>query len=114
MKSYVYSRVACDDDFSLEVQTSKLVHYAKRSGYTVIGAYSEYGSGLTLERPALQALTQAVIANRPDIVLVNNIFRIARRMEMVQAYIELLNKFEVDLLCLQDRLLVSKNGVTAI
>lgn len=114
MKAYVYSRVACDDGFSLELQTAKLIHYAKQAGYTVIGAYSEYGNGLTLERPALQTLTQAVLMNRPDIVLVNDITRIARRMEMVQAYIERLNEFEINLLCLQDRLLFSRNGVTTI
>ena len=114
MKAYVYSRVACDDGFSLEVQTAKLHRYAEHTGYTVIGTYSEHGGGLTLERPALQALTQAVLANRPDMVLVNDITRIARRMEMVQAYIERLNEFEINLLCLQDRLLFSRNGVTTI
>ena len=114
MKAYVYSRIACNDGFSLELQTSKLHRYAGQACYTIIGSYSEYGSGLTLERPALQALTQAILMNRPDIVLVNDITRIARRMEMVQAYIELLNVFEVDLLCLQERLLFSKNGVTTI
>ena len=114
MNVCVYSRVACNDGLNLAMQTAKLRHYAEQAGYTVIGTYSECESGLSLERPTLQALTQFVLENRPDLVLVNDISRISRRMDMVQAYIDLLNDFEVGLLCLQERILFSRKCITTI
>ena len=69
MKAYFYCRVAHDDSFSLERQAEELRRYAEQAGYTIVGAAAEHGSGLTLERPALQEVMEAVLAGKVDVVL---------------------------------------------
>ena len=54
-----YCRVAHDDGFSLEAQGAELRRYAEQAGYTIVGAADEHSSGLTLDRPALQKVTEA-------------------------------------------------------
>ena len=47
-------------------------------------------------------------------VLVHSLTRIGREWGMAQSYIDLLNWPKVKLLCIQDRLLVGKNGIAPI
>lgn len=103
-----------DDSFALEHQRFLLQLYAKQAGYTIIGAADEYGSGLTLDRPALQKVTEAVVAGKVDVVLVHNLTRIGREWGMTQNYIDLLTRHKVKLLCIRDRLLFDENGATPI
>ena len=114
MKAYIYCRVAHDDGFSLELQADELRRYAKQAGYTVVGIAAEYGSGVTLNRPALQEVTEAVLAGRVDVVLVHNLARIGREWGMTQRYIDLLTRHKVKLLCIRDRLLFDENGAAPI
>ena len=74
----LYCRVAHQDEFSLEAQANLLRHYAEEAGYTIVGVMAEYGSGLTLDRPALAEVTRAVCAGEVDAVLVKSISRIGR------------------------------------
>ena len=69
MKAYFYCRVAHDDSFSLERQAEELRRYAEQAGYTIVGAAAEHGSGMTLDRPALQEVMEAVLAGKVDVVL---------------------------------------------
>lgn len=69
MKAYFYCRVAHDDSFSLEQQAAKLRRYAEQAGYTIVGAAAEHVSGMTLDRPALQEVMEAVLAGKVDVVL---------------------------------------------
>ena len=78
MRVFVYCRVAHDDSFSLEAQAAQLRRYAEQAGYTIIGATAEQGSGLTLDRPGLEKVTQAVLDGKVDMLLVNSIDRIGR------------------------------------
>ena len=78
MRVFVYCRVAHDDSFSLEAQATQLRRYAEQAGYTIIGATAEQGSGLALDRPGLEKVTQAVLTGKVDMVLVNSIDRIGR------------------------------------
>lgn len=87
MRAFLYCRVAHDDSFALEHQRFLLQLYAKQAGYTIIGAADEYGSGLTLDRPAIQKVTEAVVAGRVDVVLVHSLTRIGREWGMTQSYI---------------------------
>ena len=112
MRVFVYCRVAHDDSFSLEAQATQLRRYAEQAGYTIIGATAEQGSGLALDRPGLEKVTQAVLTGKVDMVLVNSIDRIGREWGMTQAYIDLLTQHKVKLLCIRDRLLFDKQGVT--
>ena len=112
MRVFVYCRIARDDSFSLEAQAAQLRRYAEQAGYTIIGATAEQGSGLTLDRPGLEKVTQAVLDGKVDMLLVNSIDRIGRKWGMTQAYINLLTKHKVKLLCIRDPLLFDKQGVT--
>jgi len=112
MRVFFYCRVAHDDGFSLEAQGAELRHYAEQAGYTIVGAADEHGNGLTLDRPALQKVIEAVLAGRVDMVLVKSIDRIGREWGMTQRYIDLLTEHKVRLLCVRDRLLFSEKSVT--
>ena len=114
MRAFLYCRVAHDDSFALEHQRFLLQLYATQAGYTIIGAADEYGSGLTLDRPALQKVTEAVVAGKVDVVLVHNLTRIGREWGMTKSYIDLLTRHKVKLLCIRDRLLFDENGATPI
>ena len=114
MRVYLYCRVAHDDSFCLEAQATTLRRYAEQAGYTIIGAACEHGNGLTLERPALQEVTRAVLAGEVDVVLVHSMTRIGREWGMTQCYIDLLARHKVMLLCIRDRLLFGENGAAPI
>ena len=74
--------------------------------YTIVGVAAEYGSGLTLDRPALQDLTEAAFAGKVDVVLVNSLDRLGRDWGMTKQYIDLLAEHKVKLLCLRERLMI--------
>ena len=111
MRVFIYCRVARDDTFALEHQRFLLQLYAKRAGYTIIGAADEYGSGLTLDRPGMGKVTQAVLAGEVDVVLVHSLTRIGREWGMTQSYIDLLTRHKVKLLCIRDRLLFDETAL---
>ena len=73
IRVFLYCHVGHNDSFALEHQRFLLQIYAKQAGYTIIGATDEYGSGLTLDCPALQKVTEAVVAGRVDVVLVHSL-----------------------------------------
>ena len=112
IKVFLYCRVAHNDGFSLEAQERELRFHAAQSGYTIIGAATEHGSGLTLDRPALQKVTQAVQSDKVELVLVMSIDRIGREWGTTQRYIDLLTEHRAKLLCIKERCLFSDKGVT--
>lgn len=114
MRVYLYCRVDRDDSFSLEAQATTLRQYAEQAGYTIIGVACEHGNGLTLERPALQEVTQAVFAGKVDMVLVHSLTRIGREWGMTKRYVDLITERGVKLLCMQERLLFSEKGEALI
>ncbi len=109
---FLYCRVAHDDGFSLEAQAATLRRYAEQAGYSIVGASSGCESGMTLDRPALQEVTRAVLAGEVDLVLVQSITRIGREWGMAQGYINLLAEHKVKLLCIRDQLLFNGKNPT--
>ena len=105
MKAYFYCRVAHDDSFSLERQAEELRRYAEQAGYTIVGAAAEHGSGMTLDRPALQEVMEAVLAGKVDVVLISSLDRIGRDWGMTKHYIDLLTEHKVKLLCVRERMM---------
>ena len=105
MRAFLYCRVANGDGRSLETQAAALRHYACRTGYTIVGASAEQGNGLTLNRPALHEVTQAVLTGKVDVVLVQSISRIGREWAMTQEYIDLLTRNRVQLVCVKEHLI---------
>lgn len=112
MKAYFYCRVAHDDSFSLERQAKELRRYAEQAGYTIVGAAAEHGSGMTLDRPALQEVIEAVLAGKVDVVLISSLDRIGRDWGMTKQYIALLTEHKVKLLCLRERVSSDISGVS--
>ena len=78
--------------------------------YTIVGVAAEYGSGLTLDRPALQELTEAVFAGKVDVVLVNSLDRLGRDWGMTKQYIDLLTEHKVKLLCVRERMMIDSSS----
>ena len=110
MKAYFYCRVAHDDSFSLERQAEELRRYAEQAGYTIVGAAAEHGSGMTLDRPALQEVMEAVLAGKVDVVLISSLDRIGRDWGMTKQYIALLTEHKVKLLCLRERVSIDSSN----
>ena len=106
MKAYIYCRAAHDDGFSLELQAAKLRRFAEQAGYTIVGIATEHSSGVPLDRPALQEVTEAVLAGRVDVVLVNSFDRLGRDRNMTKQYIDLLTEHKVKLHCVRERLTI--------
>ena len=98
--------------FSLERQAEELRRYAKQAGYTIVGAAAEHGSGMTLDRPALQEVMEAVLAGKVDVVLISSLDRIGRDWGMTKQYIALLTEHKVKLLCLRERVSSDISGVS--
>ena len=96
--------------FSLERQAEELRRYAEQAGYTIVGVAAEHGSGLTLDRPALQELTEAVLAGKVDAVLVNSLDRLGRDWGMTKQYIDLLTEHKVKLLCVRERMMIGSSS----
>ena len=74
--------------------------------YTIVGVAAEHGSGLTLDRPALQEVMEAVLAGKVDVVLISSLDRIGRDWGMTKQYIYLLAEHKVKLLCVRERLMI--------
>ena len=109
MKAYIYCRVARDDGFSLELQTDELRRHAEQAGYTVVGIAAEYGPGVTFDRPALQEVTNAVLAGGVDVVLVNNLDRLGRDRSMTKQYADLLTEHKVKLHCVREQMIIDSD-----
>ena len=97
-------------DKSAETILGKLRRYAEQAGYTIVGVAAEHGSGLTLDRPALQELTEAVLAGKVDVVLVNSLDRLGRDWGMTKQYIDLLTEHKVKLLCVRERMMIDSSS----
>ena len=69
---------------------------------------------MTLDRPALQEVMEAVLAGKVDVVLISSLDRIGWDWGMTQRYIDLLTQHKVKLLCIRDRLLFDENGAAPI
>ena len=96
--------------FSLERQAEELRRYAEQAGYTIVGAAAEHGSGMTLDRPALQEVMEAVLAGKVDAVLVNSLDRLGRDWGMTKQYIDLLTEHKVKLLCVRERVSIDSSN----
>ena len=100
----------------LTITCNKALHklrcYAEQAGYTIVGVAAEHGSGMTLDRPALQEVMEAVLAGKVDVVLISSLDRIGRDWGMTKQYIDLLTEHKVKLLCLRERVSSDISGVS--
>ena len=82
MRAILYCRVSTEDQeregTSLQTQLEACRNYCKEEGYQVAEQFSETMSGLTLDRPKLDALRDLVRSGQIDIVVVNSLKRLSR------------------------------------
>ena len=101
MKAYFYCRVAHDDSFSLEQQAAKLRRYAPNPAPS--------GQGCLPARLFLFP-SEAVLAGKVDVVLVNSLDRLGRDWGMTKQYIDLLTEHKVKLLCVRERMMIDSSS----
>jgi len=82
MKAAIYCRVSTEgqeqDGTSLKTQLEACSKYCKNKGYEVVCQFSEAWSGLSLERPRLAELREAVRSQKIDSVVVYSLDRFSR------------------------------------
>ena len=65
---------------------------------------------MTLDRPALQEVMEAVLAGKVDVVLISSLDRIGRDWGMTKHYIDLLTEHKVKLLCVRERMMIDSSN----
>lgn len=101
---WLYCRIANQsvEDVAMANQVEYLKRYALERGYLIAGISAEYGTGLTLDRPGLLEITQAVLEKQIDAVLIKNLSRLARSYVLMPEYINFLNDNGVELIALSE------------
>src|SRR5579871_2640435 len=75
----LYVRISTNDSKQdLSNQTSELVRYAKRMGWTRTYTFEDRASGAATKRPGLEELMQAAAERKFDLLLVTDLSRLTR------------------------------------
>jgi len=110
----LYYRVAHKQelDLYLDNQMQTLLCYANKQGLDSFTVYADNGqSGLTLDRPAFNALKADIEAGRIGKVIIRDFSRIARDYMLAESFIEWAQKRDVEIISVQDGVLTaSPNG----
>ena len=96
---WLYCRVAHngpDSVTDLATQRNGLETYAKGHGFEIVGASSDIGSGLTMDRPGLLEFHVAAEDGKVDVLLIHSLTRLGRDMDKVTKYSHLLRDFGVN------------------
>ncbi len=92
-KVWIYCRVAHDGPDSaavLAAQKNALEAYAKEHDFEIVGASSDMGSGLTMDRPGLLDFHTAAEDGKVDVLLIHSLTRLGRDTDKVTKYWHLL------------------------
>ena len=98
---WIYCRIAHqspDNDFAMTAQVRYLTEYAAKRGLPGAGVTTEYGNGLTRDRPGLKKVTDAVKNGKAEAVLVKNLSRIARSYLPMPEVVKTLNQYGAELI----------------
>ena len=116
-KCYIYTRVSTAiqvDGYSLEAQKDKLRKYAEYQDYMVAGEYSDEGfSGKNIQgRLDFQRMLQDIQDRKDDVdyVLVFKLSRFGRNAADVLNSLQLMQDFDVNLICVEDGIDSSKDA----
>ena len=97
-KVWIYCRVAHDGPDSaavLAAQKNALEAYAKEHDFEIVGASSDMGSGLTMDRPGLLDFHTAAEDGKVDVLLIHSLTRLGRDTDKVTKYWHLLRDLGV-------------------
>ena len=92
-KVWIYCRVAHDGPDSaavLAAQKNALEAYAKEHDFEIVGASSDMGSGLTMDRPGLLDFHAVAEDGMVDALLIHSLTRLGRDTDKVTKYWHLL------------------------
>lgn len=79
MTAYYYRATHINTDLNLDNQMYRLLHHAKENSVTAYSLYVDNGfNGLSLDRPALNAMWSAMLQGRIEKIVVTDIYRISR------------------------------------
>ena len=97
IKAWVYSRIDAPEDShgSLKHQDQQLCEYADKMGFEVVGHSQDLAAAYNMDRPGIQALTDAVTEGKVQSLLVVDSFRISLDLKSVAVYGEFLQSFGV-------------------
>ena len=97
-KVWIYCRVAHDGPDSAAVlvaQKNTLEAYAEEHDFEIVGASSDIGSGLTMDRPGLLDFHAAAEDGKVDMLLIHSLTRLGRDTDKVTKYWHLLRDLGV-------------------
>ncbi|MDR1246450.1 MAG: TnpV protein, partial [Clostridiales Family XIII bacterium] len=110
-----YCRTALADESAMRAQERKIHEYADKPGYGEPMFYRDCGqSGLTLDRPAMNALTADVKAGKIGAVIAADTARIARNYALVSEWLDMLSEYGVDFVTTADGKFALDNEISYI
>lgn len=116
-KCYIYTRVstaAQTEGYSLEAQQERLREYADYKNFEIVGEYRDAGkSGKSIAgRPAFLQMLDDISSEKDNIsfVLVFKLSRFGRNAADILKSLQLLEDYEIDLICVEDAIDSSTPG----
>ena len=99
-KVWIYCRVAHDGPDSaaiLAAQRNGLEAYAEEHDFEIVGASSDIGNGLTMDRPGLLDFHMAAEDGKVDVLLIHSLTRLGRDTDKMTKYWHLLRDLGVSI-----------------
>ena len=116
-KVYMYTRVSTAiqvDGYSLDAQKNRMRMFAEFNNYEIVGEYEDAGkSGKSVEgRPAFTQMIKDITEGKDDIafVLVFKLSRFGRNAADVLSTLQIMQDFDVNLICVEDGIDSSKDS----
>ena len=117
IKVYTYTRVSTAmqiDGYSLEAQRARLKAYADFNGFEIVGEYEDAGkSGKSIEgRTEFNRMMEDIKSGKDGIsyVLVFKLSRFGRNAADVLSTLQIMQDFDVNLICVEDGIDSSKDA----
>ena len=105
MKTAIYARYSTDmqSEASIEDQIRICKMRAEKEGWDVVQNYTDYAlSGASMIRAGIQGLVQDALAQKFDIVLVEDLDRISRDMEDIAGFYKRMEFSNIKIITLSD------------
>ena len=100
IKAALYLRSAAHNDDAIEEQRRLCGEYAAARGWRIVATFLDNGaSDVRADRPGLQALRQYVREERPTVVLVTEVARIARDLETLNDFLDFCVDHGMEIAC---------------
>ena len=111
----IYCRTAVKDDFAIENQIYRLLDFAIDNGHTKLSFYIDNGEGGTsLNRPEMNRLVEDINVGLVQTVIVTDASRIARGMEPMYDWLQILKRADVTCLSLNSGVHDIRIGVNSL